>query len=114
MKTVRFRFDHAPGNSPVTLTVKIGDGQVGGSVVRLNGKQIGNVGTIRDLPIGDGPALVGQELTVRTGVLDINDAANSTTVTYDLNGAAPGALMASAEVEHDDDAVVYETVIRFV
>jgi hypothetical protein len=124
MKRVRFTYEYVPGPGPLLLTVVVGDGQVGGSAVSLDGAALAEPGPVEALPLGDGPALRGRELLVRTGVLDVNALSDRTSVTYVLAprgatsgnpGAAPGrAFTATADVEHDGDAVLYETRIRFV
>jgi hypothetical protein len=115
MKRVISTFDYVLPPGPVTLTVTIGDGQVGGSFAELDGKRIGPQGEITDLAVGDAADLRGRVLFVKTGVLDINAMSNHTSVTYDLNGSSPGGLLdARVEVDNDRDAVIYETRIRFL
>jgi hypothetical protein len=116
VKRVTFNFDYAADPGAVSLSVTIGDGQIGGSSIQLDGKAFGPVGEIVDLPLGDAAELRGHTLLVRTGVIDINKLTNSTTVSYDMNGARSGGLLSggSVSVEHEGDAVLYEALIRFV
>lgn len=114
MKQVTLDYDYVPEPGPVSLSVTIGDGQIGGSSVQLDGRDVGPVGEIVDLLLGDAGDLRGHTLLVRTGVIDINKLTDSTSVTYDMNGAKPGGLLSgSVRVDHEGDAVLYETFIRF-
>lgn len=76
-----------PG-SPVSLTVIIGEGNVGGTTVVWNDKSIvQNSDQITDMAIGaQGDNLQGKLLFCTTNVQDINPASNKTSVTYILSG----------------------------
>ncbi len=117
MKKVSFNFTYPVGpGEDVTLTIGIGDGQVGGSVARLDDRDppICPPGTITGVPVGRGASLIGHTLVVRTLVADINPQSNRTSVTLDLNGAAPGReLHADASVDTDGDAVFYTSTVTF-
>ena len=74
-------------NTPVTLSVKIGDGQVGGTAVNLNGAPVGSGAPITNLRIGaPGQDLRGGDIDCTTTVRDVNPATNHTSVTYRLRG----------------------------
>ena len=74
-------------NTPVSLSVTIGDGQVGGSAVTLSGALVGSGEEIRDLRIGkQGQDLRNASIECTTTVKDVNPATNRTSVTYALRG----------------------------
>jgi hypothetical protein len=75
-----------PGK-PVTLSVTIGDGQVGGTSVSLSGVLVESGGEIRNLRIGaEGQDLRNASIECTTTVKDVNPATNHTTVTYAISG----------------------------
>jgi hypothetical protein len=69
----------------VTLQVLIGNAQIGGSVVTLDDTQVGT-GSIDELSLGLGSALVGKHLSVVTTVQVIGPASRETSVRYVLSG----------------------------
>ena len=77
--------DYAVAAGRVTLSVLVGDGQMGTSVVRLDQEQLA-IGDITDLAIGRGPDIAGKQLFVKTVVTDVNDKTNHTSVRYELQG----------------------------
>jgi hypothetical protein len=117
MKQVAFDFQFpVRADETVTLSVRIGDGQVGGSVARVDDADppICPPGNITNVEVGRGAALIGHTLVVRTLVADVNPQTNRTTVTLDLNGGAPGReLQTSAEVDAEGDAVFYTSTVAF-
>ena len=117
MKQVSFEFTYpVQPDEIVSLSVRIGDGQVGGSLARVDDQDppICPPGNITDVQVGTGAALIGHTLVVRTLVADINPQTNSTTVTLDLNGSASGGdLHADASVDTDGDAVFYTSTVTF-
>jgi len=83
------------------LTVIIGDGQVGASVVKLE-TQILGTHDIEDLEIGEGSEIRSKRLYVKTMVTDINDLTNWTSVTYRLSGGMED-LERTEEIRVDND-----------
>jgi hypothetical protein len=69
----------------VTLSVLIGNAQLGFSQVRLDNNEIKH-GDIKDIDIGNGPDLIGKTLTVKTPVFDVSNQTNVLTVRYILKG----------------------------
>lgn len=109
--------NYAVAGNDVTLSIDIGEGQLGDSVVRLQGKDITPKDTahIRNLPIGGGAKLTGQALGIKTIVSDVNDSTNKTSVRYRLEGGkTPGQYELRADVAEEGDAVVYHVTIHFV
>ena len=83
----RSEFYPVKPNTPIRLTVTIGDGQSGATVVTLNGVVVDSGETIEDLPIGGpGEDLKKKTLECTTTVKDVNPATNHTSVTYTLRG----------------------------
>jgi hypothetical protein len=100
-------------SGPIKLSVTIGDAQVGGSVVFIDGKKLKQSGAIVDLPLGNAAALVGKAVVVRTLVSDINPKSNHTSVTYVLEGDSTARMTLSREVPAHGDAVRYVTKLDF-
>jgi hypothetical protein len=96
-------------NQPVQLQVTIGDGQVGGTALTLNGVPVpfdntGGQATV-DQP---GASLVGSILQCATTVQDINPATNNTSVIYRLTGGlAAQEFPFSAQVTADSGLARY-------
>ena len=97
----------------VRLTVVIGDGQLGGSSLQLDGKPLGPTGDITDERIGTRAALHGKSLEVRTLVADVNLQSNWASVTYDLVGVDTAREVARHRVKTDGNAVLFCTTFHF-
>lgn|SRR5262249_30979877 len=79
-----YRVQH---NQPIRLQIVIGDGQVGGTALTLDGVPTPFDNTAGQATIGQpGATLVGKVLHCATTVQDINPASNITSVTYRLSG----------------------------
>jgi hypothetical protein len=112
---VNLEFEIAVSAGDVRIGITIGDGQIGGTALFLDGHPIGPRGAITDLRIGDGQDLAGRALLARTLVADVNEATNWTSVRYTMSTpAALPPMTASREVENDQEAVRYNTTFRFV
>jgi hypothetical protein len=98
---------HFKQEGDVTLTVVIGEAQIGGGVIKIDDKQVG-VAPIENLPLGSGSELKGKKLLIKTIVSDENPQTNKTSVTYlfDQTGEKQ-SFVSSAEVEHDKDVIGY-------
>ena len=73
-------------NSPIILTVIIGNANVGGTSVLWNDEVV-REGVINNLSIGEeGESLKHKMLKCTTKIRDINPFTNSTVVTYKLTG----------------------------
>jgi hypothetical protein len=98
----------------VSLTVSIGDAQIGGSVVRI-GSDIKGTNQIQDLTLGTGPELKGQSVKIKTTVTDINDSSNKTSVTYEFSGGLhPLNTEVISEVANDGDSMVFNAKFDMV
>lgn len=97
----------------IKLSVLIGDAQVGGSVVTVDGKRKPQSGRIEDLSLGEASTLSGKNVLVRTLVSDINPKSNHTSVTYELKGDSSAKMTLTREVPVHGDAVRYITTLEF-
>ncbi len=97
----------------VALTITIGDGQLGGSSLKLNGEPLDVQGDVEELVIGDAQTLAGNELEVRTLVADVNLQSNWTSVTYEFSGVVERAETAEHKVKVDGNGVLYRTTFFF-
>ena len=81
----------AQPNQPVQIDVVIGDGQVGGTALTLNGMPVQFDNTIGRGIVGQvGTNLVGSVLQCMTTVQDVNPSTNNTSVTYMMSGGQIG------------------------
>jgi hypothetical protein len=91
----------------VTLTITIGEAQIGSSAVFLDEGLIakGDVGTVT---IGHGALLRGRTLSIRSIVSDINASTDRTSVTYELaGGTSPLSVTLTALSGGNNTVVVY-------
>jgi hypothetical protein len=111
LEEVTIEFDYFLGaEGEVTLTVEIGDGQMGGSSVRLDGTLIGKPGTITNRLIGAVNELAGKKMLVKTLVSDESDDTDWTSVTYKLTGGRPEVpFTARHKVSQSGNGVIYRT-----
>src|SRR5436190_2057144 len=86
----------------LTLTITVGDPQIGGNVVQLNGVPIAK-GEIAGLPIGTGSTLRGKMMTIYTNVLDVNANSNNISITHQFDGAATPTFLYKDIVDSDGD-----------
>jgi hypothetical protein len=100
---------------PVNLQVIIGDGQVGGTALTLNGAPVPFDSTTGLATIGQvGTSLAGSILHCLTTVQDINPSTNNTSVTYRLNGGLAGQTFPFAvQVAADSGLARYLTTFLF-
>jgi hypothetical protein len=114
VKSVKLETDYEVGDVSVRISILIGDGQFGTSVMWV-GERIFGPGDIEDVVLGTGPDLIGETLVIKSIVTDINDQTNHTSFTYDLDGGpAPARHVVEAIVDEEGDSVIYRTRIRFV
>ena len=114
MKRVRFETSCGVGTEAVSLTITIGNAQMGASRVLLEAKELG-IGAISNLPIGKGPSLVGKTLRVKTVVTDVNDRTNLTNVRYTFKGLkGNNQYDLQAMVDEQGDSVIYHATFNFV
>ena len=98
---------HLEKEGDVTISVMIGDGQIGGGVMKIDGKQVG-VSPVENHSLGSGKKLKGKTLLIKNIVSDENPQTNKTSVTYTFKQAGKEQTFVSkAEVEHDKDVIGY-------
>jgi hypothetical protein len=107
---------HPLAGGDVSLSIVIGDAQMGSSVVR-RGNEAGEVlaiGDVAALPLGPGDALRGGAVYVKSIVTDINDASNFTSITYLVHdGGATTPVELNGAVDEEGGSVVYRMTITF-
>jgi len=106
-KRKRLHDSYQVGAGEARLRLIVGDGQIGTSLILLGTRQLAS-GNITLVSLGDGPDLIGQTLTVKTTVSDVQHATNRTSVTYLFEGGpALKEVLAKEDVEEDGDLVQY-------
>ncbi len=103
-------------NTPVSLSVVIGDGNVGGTSLIWDGTTIvQSSDEVSNQPIGNpGENVQGKLLICTTNVQDINPATNKTSVTYTLTGGAqPQDFPLQMEVSEAGDLAIYSVTFGF-
>ncbi len=109
------RFYETGNNSPIYLSVTIGNANVGGSVIYFNDDLISNDdGQIDKLPVGyPNEEIKFSLLKCTTKVKDINQFTNKTLVTFLLEGGVePQEFEFSIDVKQEGGYAVYS--ITFV
>lgn len=106
-KSPRLETSYRVGHGDVHLSIVVGDGQIGGSAVRLDDKLIAT-GDIKKMRIGNGAEIANRKLVVKTIVSDENDSTNRTSVTYVLaGGPSEEHFKLAAVVDNDGDEITY-------
>jgi hypothetical protein len=95
MKVIDLNTTYTTGTKDIKLTVTIGDAQIGQSVALLDDVELGR-GDIDGLLVGNGPAVKGKKLIIKTLVTDVNPRTNDMSVTYELSGG---------KIDHDFESV---------
>lgn len=91
----------------VTITVVIGEGQIGGGSLKLDGTIVKKT-PAEDHSLGSGSNLKGKILLAKTIVSDENPNTNKTSVSYLFKqGQKEQKFVAKAEVENDGDVIGY-------
>ncbi len=111
---VNLQTDYAVDSGDVSLTITIGDGQLGSSLVRLNDKELG-IGEIDGLKVGKGSAVAGKELFIKTVVTDVNDKTDHTSVRYELKGGASDQTFdLDGSVDEEGGSVIYRATFNLI
>jgi hypothetical protein len=114
MKVINLVADYEVAAGEVTLSVIVGDAQIGSSIVKVGSREIAR-GVIVDAPIGAGAAISGQPLFVKSVVTDVNDSTNHTSVTYVLRGGRKDQQFQSAgTVDENGDSIIYRAKFNLV
>jgi hypothetical protein len=114
MKIVTLVADYDVNDGDITITIVIGDAQIGSSVVALGTKVLGK-GQISTLPVGKGSLVRGKPLFAKSVVTDVNDSTNQTSVTYILRGGPKDQeFQSGGVVEVNGDSVIYRAKFNLV
>lgn len=102
-------------SQPVQLDTLIGDGQVGGTALTLNGAPVPFDNTTGHAVVNPaGSSLVGSVLQCLTTVQDVNPATNRTSVTYQMSGGlASQTFPFSVQVTADSGLARYSITFLF-
>ncbi len=94
-------------NGEITVSVIIGDGQIGGGNLKVEGKEVIKT-PVEGFLLGEGDNLKGKTLLAKTLVSDENQHTNKTSVTYLFKqGSKEQKFVSKAEVENDGDMMGY-------
>jgi len=111
--TTKLDETYVVGQGRISLSVMIGNAQIGSSLVKLGEKEIGR-GNINNLPIGNGSELVGKVLSIKTIVSDVSDKTNLLTVRYALKGGKIDKdYDLREEVAKEGESTIFRTNIKF-
>ncbi|HXF48795.1 MAG TPA: hypothetical protein VNL73_05150 [Verrucomicrobiae bacterium] len=98
----------------VTLSVIIGEAQLGSSLVKLNDVELG-IGQINNLSIGRGSDIAGKTLFIKTVVTDVNDKTNLTSVGYVFKGGKVDKRYdLNATVNEEGGSVIYRANFKLI
>jgi hypothetical protein len=98
----------------VTLTITIGDAQLGYSFVSVNGKEVARGAIINKFPLGKGKDLLWKTLSINTEVTVVNPNTNHTSVTYTLEGGKELVIITDQKTaEKFGDTVDYLRTFAF-
>ncbi len=112
-KTRRLSRRYQVDNGDVSVRIIVGEGQVGTSLVEVDGIEIASGGLAR-VRLGSGEELPGKTARVITTVTDVQRATNRTSVRYVLEGGSEQAIFdKEAEVENEGGSVQYIARFRF-
>lgn len=108
-------FYEVKANTPVTLSVTIGESNVGGTDVTFNGQELKTGGAITDLAIGAANENLKQKsIDCITSVKRVNTATNRTSVTYHLRGGVEDRdFTYEQNVAAVNDRAVYDVTFVF-
>jgi len=97
----------------ITLTIIIGDAQLGSSLVLLEGQELGR-GEIKNMEIGRGADIVGKILKVKSIVTDVNDNTNRMSIIYQLRGGQDDKSYSLEDiVSEDGDSTIFRAKVEF-
>ncbi|WP_017325111.1 hypothetical protein [Synechococcus sp. PCC 7336] len=108
-------FEIADLNKDVTVTVTVGEGNLGGSSYDLNGEFIRDVdGDGIPVKIGTGNEMNGKKLRIVTTVTDSNARTNRTSIALKIeNQGKRFNRTYIATVDEDNETAIFLTLITF-
>jgi hypothetical protein len=116
-KDVKMESECRVGTGRVSLTVQIGNGQVGSSIVFFSDSHgtLGN-GEIKDMFIGNGTDIKGKILKVLSQVTDRNTHSNDMIISYLFNGLESQSkpLQLSATADNEGETVNFSATFNII
>jgi hypothetical protein len=111
MKVVDLQSDYKVVDTRnVSLSIRIGDAQIGSSIVFLDDKEIGR-GDVADLSLGKGSKIKNKSVKVKSVVTDVNDMTNKTSITYIFKGGVlDQSFSSNATVDENGDSIIYRGI----
>ncbi|MCK4667952.1 hypothetical protein KAU33_14445 [Candidatus Dependentiae bacterium] len=98
----------------VSLSIVIGDAQIGSSIVFLDDNELGRR-EIENLNIGLGKDIKGQKIIIKSIVKDINDMTNYTSITYILKGGIfDQTFYSKGVVDENGDSIIYRATFFII
>jgi len=99
--------EYEVGQGDLLLSVVIGEGQLGSSLVRLGERELA-IGDVSRLKVGKGSTIAGKQLYIKTVVTDVNDQTDRTSVRYELQGGEVQKVIdLEASVDEEGGSVIY-------
>lgn len=101
----------SPEDGPIRLAVAFGDGQIGTSMVLVEGTVIAAGADLQQVPLGDAAALAGKTAVVRSLVSQTNPATGHFSVVHGISGSQTHESYIVADGFDDDvSALIAETI----
>ena len=98
----------------VSLSIVIGDAQIGSSIVFLDDNELGRR-EIEKLNIGLGKDIKGKKIIIESIVKDINNMTNHTSITYILNGGMfDQTFYSKGFVNEKGDLIDYRAIFTLI
>ncbi len=115
MKHVKRNIKYTVRKADVTLSITVGEGQVGSTSVLRDGKPVASAGGILVLNLGPGANLVDSTVSISTLAQDVLAETNRVTVSYALSGGEKqDPSVSKAVVDNDFDFCRFTTTVSFV
>lgn len=104
------------GGGTIALSLTIGEGQHGFSIVSLDGQRLLKVsGSFSSLHLGDAADVAGKQLLVRSVVNDVLSETNRMSITYRLRGGIKrGDFDSEGRVQNEGDSLIFEAAFDLV
>lgn len=104
-----------PETGLVTLTIKFGYNQIGGSNVKFAGEDVALAkGKVKDLELGEADQLKGRTLIVKSRILDSNLSTNKVSTTHVFSSAKNMPVVKQGMVAADGDIMEYIFTYTFI
>ena len=105
--SVKLNTTYEVAQGSITLTIIIGNAQLGSSLVKLDNKELDR-GKIDNLLLGAGPDIAGKTLSIKSVITDVNDKTNLTSIRYVLKGGKVDKdYDLNATVDEEGASIIY-------